>query len=209
MSDRNALLRLLHVRKREASVGDDDYRNRLEREFGKRSAKDLSDAQLARAVEMFPVKQKANNAYTAKIRALFIAAHNLAAVESGSDAALDALVKRQTGKERLGFVTPAEANTVTEALKAILARAGFVVPPSDAGGVAARCALVKVQWMRLHGLDRLALGDEWKLEGYARKVCPGAHRGLDHFSKGELDKLARVFGAQLRRAAPSAKGAAK
>src|SRR6185312_10298869 len=115
----------------------------------KRSSKDLTDDELDRVLATFHVKQKANHSYTAKVKALWIALWNLGALEAGDDRALDAFVNRQTGKDRLGFITSAESNTITEALKAMCAREGFAIPANDPGGLEARKALLRAQWQKL------------------------------------------------------------
>lgn len=147
-TDRFALIRMFQVRRRDAGLDEDGYRDLLEREFGTRSLKALRDDQLQRAVGLFHVKQKANFPHTRMAKALWISLANLGAVDR-TDAALDTFVKRQTGKDTLAFLTPREANTVTEALKAMCAREGFIVPPPGQDAIAPRRALLEAQWRKL------------------------------------------------------------
>src|SRR4051794_16128230 len=91
------------------------------------SARDLNNDQLNRAIDLFHVKRASPLPAHAKLaKALWIALSNLGAIDR-SDAALDAFVERQTGKQRLLFVTAAESNSITEALKAMCVREGFEV----------------------------------------------------------------------------------
>lgn len=189
----------LHVLKAQAGMDDDTYRGKLELATGQRSASDCSDAQLQAALAMFHTKQNQNNSYTRKAKALFISAFNLGALESGTDAALDAFVQRQTGKQRLGFLTPAEANTVSEALKAICARHGFVVPASDKEGLAPRRSLVKAQWATLHKLGAVRNGNDAALDEFTSRKYVGCHGSLINLTVKQLDQAIRDFGRWIRR----------
>src|SRR4051812_32048807 len=112
---RKVRLGVLHQAKARLRISDDDYRARLWREFGVKSAAHLSDAQLDRAIALFHVKQTSALQPHAKLaKALWIALANLGAVEP-SDTALDAFIERQTGKQSIRFLTAAESNSVTEA----------------------------------------------------------------------------------------------
>jgi hypothetical protein len=186
---------MLHLMKRELGLNDESYRDRLERLSGQRSAKDLSDNELDQVLKTFHVKQQ-TNPYTAKVKALFIAAFNLGAFASGTDAALNAFVRRQTGKERLMFLTPPEANAVTEALKAILAREGCVVPKLDDGGMGARRALIRAQWRKLDALGQV-LGDECLDTWISARLFPQRHAHTD-LKRHELDAVAIRLGRWLR-----------
>ena len=106
--DRRRKLGLVHTLAADAGLDEGERRDHLERLTKHRSARDCTDAQLDLVITSFHGKQNTNNPYAAKIRALFIACWNIGALESGDDRALDALVKRQTGKERLTFITPVE-----------------------------------------------------------------------------------------------------
>ncbi|MEI9885937.1 MAG: regulatory protein GemA [Rhizomicrobium sp.] len=205
---RRAKLGLVHSLAAKAGLDDDARRDAMFRLTGQRSARDCSDAQLDAIIAeldgaKFHGKQKANNSYTAKTKALWIACWNLGALQAGDDRALDAFVKRQTGKDRLAFVTPGEANAVTEALKSLLGRHGCDVPAGDVGGLIARRNLVRAQWARLGELGAIkalvGLRNDWALDAYARKVCPGAFRGVDDFTAKELDQLARAWATSCAR----------
>lgn len=194
---RNAKIAALHAIKRHQGLSDDVYRDKLERITGKRSAKDLTDAELVKALDGFHGKQNQNRTYTAKPKALWIAAYNLGELEDGTDAALDSFVERQTGKPRLSFLTAAEANSVTEALKAICGRAGFI-PDGEPDHV--RRQLLESQWARLEQLGQVRIGAFDALCNYVSKKylsCTGSPLNLD---RQQLDDCARHFGRWIRKA---------
>jgi Protein of unknown function (DUF1018) len=66
-----------------------------------------------------------------KVRALWWTLYWIGAVESPSDAALDAFILRQTGVARLAFLDHGRAPSVIEALKDWAARAGVVWPSKE------------------------------------------------------------------------------
>jgi len=198
---RNARLGALHARVGKLGLSDEEYRDRLEREFGVRSARELNDAQLDQALEKFHVKPRAGvpHRHQRKVRALWIALGNLGAVDR-SDAALDAFIERQTGKQRLAFVTPADAAPITEALKEMCAREGFVIPKSDEGGLETRRALLKAQWQKLAKLGAVKNAHHWALESWASwrlLKCHGA--SLASLDRAQLDEGAKALGVWLRK----------
>lgn len=196
---RNQMIAKLHVLKRDNRLDDDAYRAKLELATGHRSAADCTDAELERALAAFHVKQKQNNSYTGKAKALFISAYSLGAISDGSDAALNAFVRRQTGKDRLAFLTAAETNTVSEALKAICARYGFVVPASDREGRAPREALLKAQWTLLHGLGAVRNPDFGALDEWASRKYRGNHGTVNNLTVPQLDQAIRALGFWIRK----------
>lgn len=202
---RNAKLRRLHALAREQGLDDDAYRDLLERATGKRSAKELTDSGLDHALEMFHVKQTAAHPHIGKVKALFIAAYNLGAFESGTDAALDGFVKRQTGKERLTWLTPTEANAVTEALKAICAREGFVVPPGD--GLEARKELLRAQWKKLGDLGQTMVKNDFGLDGWVSRAIAGRRESHTSLKRHQLDEANVKLGRWIRRVLTAARDA--
>lgn len=197
-NDRNSKLRRLHMLARQNGMNEDDYRDRLAQVTGKRSAKELTDAELDRAVEMFHVKQSAAHPHGRKVKALFIAAYNLGAFESGTDAAMDAFVKRQTGKERLNWLTPIEANSVIEALKAICAREGFAT--ADGDGMEARKALARAQWKKLGELGQTAIKNDFGLDGFVSRHIARRRESYVTLKRHQLDELNIRLGRWIRRA---------
>lgn len=194
---RTRMIAKLHVLKKQAGLDDDTYRAKLEQVTGKRSAGDLTDAELEKAIGVFHVKQNANKSYTRKAKALWISAFLLGELTDGTDAALDAFVARQTGKLRLQFVTPAEANKISEALKAICARAGFN-PPAD--GLAARQALLLAQWSVLARMGEARVADAGALDQWLSRKYLSCHGHIGLLSPAQLDTAAKALGYWIRQA---------
>lgn len=204
-SPRNALLAKYHAMAKEAGLDEDTRRDMLERVTGHRSAKDCSDAQLISVIELSHVKQNTNKSYTAKVMALYLAAYNLGGLADATDGAISAFVQRQTGKASLAFVTSADANAVSEALKAICARYGF---DASGDGMTARRALLMAQWKRLADLKEIRLAVPEALDSYVSRKYLG-HRGyVTHMTEGQLDNCARAFGRRIRAAMRNQPGAA-
>lgn len=199
MASRNELLRILHATARDQGLGEDAYRDKLYLVSGARSAKQLDDAQLATAVDKFRAKpSSASHAYLAKPKALFIACYNLGAFQEGDDAALDAFVKHQTGKDRLAFLTPVEAGKVTEGLKQIAARHGFIVPDHDEGGMRARQALLYAQWKRMGDVGLTRIADSAALDRYVTKAYLSHTGGVIHLKRQQCDEQSKQFGRRIR-----------
>jgi hypothetical protein len=194
------MLASLHQAAKLQGLDDETYRDMLENLTGKRSAKDLTDEQLSLVLNNFHVKRPALHAHHAKIKALYIAAFNLGAMANGTDAAIDGFVQRQTGKERLTFVTPNEAASIVEALKAILSRNGFVVPDNDEGGLKARRALLEAQWAKLFRLQAVRIGNPSALSQYISRKYLTFAGGSHNLTCAQLDSCARDFGRWIRKA---------
>ncbi|WP_181183793.1 gp16 family protein [Prosthecodimorpha hirschii] len=128
-------LAMVHIAKKQLGLVDENYRAILVRLTGKDSSRDCSAADLDRLLGEFKrlgwapkAKAKPNAAsdrpYVRKIYALWNEAGRCGAVENASRDALRAFTARQTGKAAPEFLTPAQANSVSEALKAMIARRG-------------------------------------------------------------------------------------
>ena len=198
---RRQMIAALHVAKRDRGLDDDTYRAALERATGKSSAATMDEAELKTALRALapPGKKTTMQPHHALAKALWIAMWNLGAIEHGDDRALDGFAKRQTGKERLVFTTSAEANAITEALKAIGARHGFTLPANDKGGMGARMALVRAQWKRLAELGAVRVPEEAALMWWARnQQVIGNTRHITQWKRQELDLAAKKLGTWLR-----------
>ncbi|MGZ2500408.1 regulatory protein GemA [Rhizobium leguminosarum] len=136
-----ASIAAIHVAKKQLGLDDDTYRAKLERITGKRSAKDMSEAERATVLSVFRNegfleaatarriggRQKLTGKYAKKLQALWIAAWNLGIVRDRDDKALIAFVKRQTRIDHTRFLVYAEdAKRAIEALKGWIARQGGV-----------------------------------------------------------------------------------
>jgi phage gp16-like protein len=130
--DRNRELAAIHVGKKKLALEDDEYRELLFQETGKRSARDLDFAGRQRVLDRFralgftpPVRRRnpSANKQHSKIRFLWRDLYRAGGIRNNSDKALDSYVKRMTGKDALRFIDDGEAWRVIEALKLWLARA--------------------------------------------------------------------------------------
>ncbi len=128
------LLTLVQIAKRDLAMDDDVYRDILEEVSGKRSARGLSDFHLSKVLDRMkglgfkpkfkrPLKPRPRAFEVTKIRAIWITMHKQGFVRNGSDAAINAYVRRMTTKtngrgiERAEWLKPDQAAEVLEALK--------------------------------------------------------------------------------------------
>ena len=134
-----ALLQKVQIARRQLALADDDYRAILERVTGRTSSKDCTEHQLEAVLGEFKrlgwVAKKgatriSDRPYVRKIYALWKEACRIGAFGDTSTSTLRAFVERQTrpGQDKPGrsapeFCSPAEANKVSEGLKAMIARA--------------------------------------------------------------------------------------
>lgn len=210
--ERHGLLAKVHMAAKALKLTDESYRDLLERETGKRSAKDCSDAQLETVLGAFRTlgwkpkrgrgrgrKQAAPavRPVLAKARALWRALHNLGEVVDPSDRALAAFVKRQTEIEALEWLTPGQAYKAIEALKAWCGRAGFEVP---AKGLEAKKALLQALWTKLHGLGAVDDPHPWALDGWVSRVVSPHDTTVNQLDAGQCDKAAERLGRLVRKA---------
>ncbi|UTH73524.1 gp16 family protein [Chromobacterium sp. IIBBL 290-4] len=130
--DRQRLIRLIHVAKRELALEDDSYRAILQRIGKKASAADLTVPELNQVLEYlkrsgFKVRSKAQPATQArslaqdeqhkKIRALWLFLHQIGVVKNPAESALAAYVKRITGRDAMQWLAGDQLEQVIESLK--------------------------------------------------------------------------------------------
>lgn len=130
----NALLAKIHIGKKELGLADAEYRGLLQRIGKVASARDLSENAAVAVIEEFkrlgwkpatnPAGTRAKSAkpHVRKIFALWADAARRRLLKDDSRAALVAFVERQTGVAQPDWLTAAQANSVTEALKAMIQR---------------------------------------------------------------------------------------
>lgn len=133
-------IRALQASRRKAGISDDDWRAKLRLVSGQESTKGLTTRQanalldeLAPAAGRQPFR-KSDKAHVRLVYALWTEAGRVGAVDNANRPALRAFIARQlkasAGDEpaKVGrdpeFLTPAEANKVSEGLKAMIKRAG-------------------------------------------------------------------------------------
>ncbi|WNJ96561.1 regulatory protein GemA [Vibrio ruber] len=144
MKNRNQLIQLIHVGKRELALDDETYRILLEAETnksscGKMGIKELESVLSAMEAKGFkrrlknnkqgikkrysPKSGKARNAEIDKIRAIWITMAKHEFIRDGSETALDAYVRRMThrnagdGVDHVAWCTDRQAYTILESLK--------------------------------------------------------------------------------------------
>ncbi|BAE50556.1 regulatory protein GemA [Paramagnetospirillum magneticum] len=201
---RRALNAAIHAAAKAKGLDDDAYRDMLEVQTGKRSAKDCTDAQLRQVLDHLnggtrnPAPASAAQSPHAKLaRALWISLHNLGEVDDPRESALRQFVERQHGVADLRFVRAAEAAPIIEALKDWCTRAGVCWADFDKLQPAfkGRRAVLAAQWRILSAA------------GTAPAIDLGAHAyslvkvASVHFcSTAQLDLLITDLGARLRAA---------
>jgi phage gp16-like protein len=191
---RRALLARLHVAKRDADIDGDAYRALMEAKTGKRSARDLSEAEIASVIDAIQPRHKrpTQNIHARKIEALWLSAWNLGVIRTKTETAMHHFVERQTGISHPNFLlSAAHAARAIEALKSWLAREAGVVwglyPDEPIR------AVVEAQWHRLIRLDA-ASGE---LAGYAARVT--RKPSFTHFDRQDWLLLSQALGRHLRR----------
>ena len=137
--NRQRLIRLIHVAKRDLSMDDDTYRAILQRIGKKASSADLTIPELEKvlehlkrsgfkvrakgkaakpkAVQANPSRPLAQDAESKKIRALWLFLHELGAVKNPSEEALAAYVKRIAGVDALQWISGEQAERLVETMK--------------------------------------------------------------------------------------------
>ena len=138
-SNRQRLIRLIHVAKRDLSLDDETYRSILQRFGRKESSSDLTVPELEqvlehlkrsgfkvrskgkpakpKAVKAKPSRPLAQDAESKKIRALWLFLHELGVVKNPSEAALAAYVKRIAGVDALQWINGKQADRLIETMK--------------------------------------------------------------------------------------------
>lgn len=205
---RNRLLGRIHAMSKELQLSDDSYRDVLERVTGQRSAALCPDDKLYDVVSEFErlgagrktngKRPFAGSAMAMRCRALWLNLWHLDELESGSEQALAAFVKRQTGREDLRFCNAEQLATVIEALKDMCSRVGLDMKQSASPLVPKR-SLVREQWARLHRAGWAKVAGDWGLAGYAHSTwCTPNARSIDQMEGPHLDKLADKLGRMIR-----------
>lgn len=127
-NNRQRLIKLIHVAKRDLRMDEDSYRAMLRQIGGAESSSAMNVPKLETVLEHmkrcgFKVRPKrgdrpfSNAPQDKKIRAIWLDLHAMGAVKNPSEAALAAFVKRMTGVEALQWLSAAQASKVIEELK--------------------------------------------------------------------------------------------
>lgn len=128
-ADRDRLIRVIHVARRELAMDDDTYRGILQRVGNAQSAKDLSVSNLQRVLDHMkacgfkvrpnrkPSRPLAEDPESKKIRAMWLFMHELGVVRDPSERALAAYVKRISHVDALQWTNGDQTLAVIESLK--------------------------------------------------------------------------------------------
>ena len=134
-SDRRALLAKVHIARKALALEEDSYRALVLRITGHDSAGDCADTALVALLDEFKrlgftaAKRKSEKPFVRLIYALWkeLQPH----LTDGSREALRSFVRRQTGVVQPEWLDAAQANKVTEGLKAWLKRERATAEASD------------------------------------------------------------------------------
>ncbi|UPJ65268.1 regulatory protein GemA [Bradyrhizobium sp. 191] len=217
-----SMISTIHVLKAKAKFDDDTYRDFLARRAnGKRSAKELTTSEAARVIEdLRSVAGEAeirgavaglDSAIGGKLRALWIAGHDLGIVRDRTDRAMLAFLERQTGVSHTRFLQNAQVATgAIEGLKAWLERSAGVAWPgkdladlSESGRViASKRAILDAQWKRLIAIGAVkavgqAVDPMEDLQFYAGKIVR-QNRPWETMSSRDYDEVQKSLGNKLR-----------
>lgn len=212
VATRKRLLARIHIMSSELKLTDDSYRDVLERIGGERSAALLDDQKLYAVVQEFerlgagskPARDysrrpMADTPMAKRCRAQWLTLWSLDEIDDGSEAALAAFVKRQTGKEDMRFCNAQDLSKVIEALKEMCRRAGLKEIDGGAGLLVPKRELVREQWRRLHECGFAKVEGDWGLQGFAHRTwCTPNARAMDQMEAVHLDALAKKLGRLVR-----------
>jgi hypothetical protein len=195
-------------------MDEDTRRAFLKREAGVNSCKLLTAAKAATIIDkMRDLAGDAgrgagavaglNTPVAKKLRALWIAGHNLGLVRDRSDRAMLSYLERQTGVSHTRFLgEPGAGTAAIEGLKSWLARDGKVAWPESTDVIAAKHSVLCAQWMQLVAIGavkpfvaHMPLTD---LDAYAYRVV--GKNGWCFFDGGDYDQVQAALGRKLRAA---------
>jgi phage gp16-like protein len=196
-----------------AGMDEEARRGFLKRYTGVESTKQLSTVQandviqrLQARVGTAPLARGAvaglDTAIGRKLRALWIAGHDLGLIRDNSDRAMLAFVERQCGVSHTRFLSePGEASAAIEALKTWLERgAGVDWPPAGSDMWLYRAAIANAQWRRLEALGAVADLPDASYGGLALYIRKVASTTLPwaQLDREQWDKVQRALGRKLR-----------
>ncbi len=134
MMSTNAQIKLIHAEARRIGMDEENRRLLMERETGKDSSKDMTEAEAQKVILALRKlagtrlgnrkrSQTVSGKFAGILRAMWLNAYNLGVIRNRDDKALIAFAKRQTGYDHTQFLTDGTAaGKVIDALKAMMAR---------------------------------------------------------------------------------------
>lgn len=193
---RRALIAAVHAAAKANGLDEDTRRDKIAVVTGgKRSTTDCTDAQLRQVLDAIngacrPSGRKPATSPTAKkARALWMSLYALGLVESPSESALRAWVKRQYKVDDLAFIRPSDGFAVVEGLKKWATRAGV----NWSENKDPRRCILAAQW-RL--LVRAGAAPTPELSAHAYNVAHVVSVALA--PAPQLDKLINDLGERVR-----------
>ncbi len=214
---RKRLIRFVHARARELAIDQDARRALQVRVTGHASCRDMSVAELERMAGALRRGNGVNRnprgdglpdtAHRGKLWAPWLSGWHLGVVDTPTEAALAAFIKRQTGLDAARWARD-ERHTAKaiEGLKAWLAREAGVdwSPHAAAQGEDIdnpRARVLEAQWRILAGLGVVRIGDPGALASYAARHA-GIGRAISHthLEAARATALIERLGGRIRRA---------
>lgn len=216
-SHRRAMLAKIHVARAQLRLAEDDYRQILLEETGKRSAADCSEEALARVIARLkrlgwqplpkggPAQRPAQHPVARKARALWLSLYHLGAVRSGEESALEAFARRQLGCARLVWANQRQGYRLIEALKAMAEKHGWAQTDGKGNNLPPRALKEGLCQAILAKLKQAGeIPQHWHLDEAAFRLC-GIELGADGPVSAEgYDTLAAALGRKLREAGGAA-----
>ena len=214
---RKRLIRFVHARARELAIDQDARRALQVRVTGRASCGDMTVAELERLAGELRRGNGANRnprgdglpdtAHRGKLWALWLSGWRLGVVDTPTEAALAAFIKRQTGLDAARWARDERYTAkAVEGLKAWLAReAGVDWSPyatADGDGLDnPRARVLEAQWRLLAGLGVAHIGDPGALASYAARHA-GIGRAISHTHLEAAQAMALIerLGGRIRRA---------
>jgi phage gp16-like protein len=192
--DRQRLVRLTHVAKRDLGLDDETYRSVLQRIGGKESSADLSDPQLHQVLEHmkrsgFKVRSKpskrplAGDAQSKMVRGLWLHLADMGVVRDATEAALGAFVLRMMKVEALQWLSTEQASQLIEHLK--LWRQRVVLEREEK----------MLASLRLPALRLRAATESILQEAVAHAI--GRHAAMDQLSADEFKAVLDHFAVEV------------
>ncbi len=185
---RRRLIAAVHAAAKKAGLDEETRRDLMERVTGKRSAAEMTLSELGRVLDAIHGRA-ATRPWQRLIAALWQDLAWLGEVQNPSQAALDAFVRRQTGRGGLRMLDARSADRVIEALKAWLHRAGVVA----GAHMCIEEAVAHALWDHLYARGRVAVADHAACHRYACRVLglPAVRPLLPHEWRRVLPELGR------------------
>lgn len=194
---RKRLISAIHASAAKAGLEEEARRDLMERATGKRSAADMTMAELGKVLDAITgggarTRGAPHRPWIAKARALWWDLYWLGVIQDSSDRALSAFVARQTGVQRIDWLGPVQQRSVIEALKDWLAREGVAWPPQG-NSIEPECMVALAIWQRLEAAGVVGPGGLAALIRYAGQVLGRTASGARDWSE-----IIKTLGRRLR-----------